>query len=223
MEHLDQIKMNNRTYAGLTKGKVAPLLPNPPAIVWLSYNVHGNEPASCEAAMLTLYELIHPTNKETIEWLQHTVVIIDPCLNPDGRDRYVNWYNTTVGKNGNVDAQAREHFEGGGFAGAIGPQEAHYFAGRNRERDTVDCFDGAGLAHKQTFDGVAEACVALGDVVIFTEIGHRNRRGHGISLQFIETQQAASVLGLPCNSLRRSRLRLYRNTSNKRSTSARVL
>ena len=111
MEHLDQIKMNNRTFAGLTKGKVAPLLPNPPAIVWLSYNVHGNEPASSEAAMLTLYELINPTNKETIEWLQHTVVIIDPCLNPDGRDRYVNWYNTTVGKNGNVDAQAREHFE----------------------------------------------------------------------------------------------------------------
>ena len=111
MEHLDQIKMNNRTFAGLTKGKVAPLLPNPPAIVWLSYNVHGNEPASSEAAMLTLYELINPTNKETIEWLQHTVVIIDPCLNPDGRDRYVNWFNTTVGKNGNVDAQSREHFE----------------------------------------------------------------------------------------------------------------
>lgn len=111
MANLDQIKMNNRTYASLTKGKVAPLLPNPPAIVWLSYNVHGNEPASSEAAMLTLYELMNDARQDIKEWLQHTVVIIDPCLNPDGRDRYVNWYNTTVGKNGNADAQAREHFE----------------------------------------------------------------------------------------------------------------
>ncbi len=111
MKHLDQIKMNNRTYASLTKGRVAPLLPNPPAIVWLSYNVHGNEPASSEAAMLTLYELVNDARQDIKEWLQHTVVIIDPCLNPDGRDRYVNWYNTTVGKNGNADAQAREHFE----------------------------------------------------------------------------------------------------------------
>ena len=111
IEHLDQIQMNNRTFAGLTKGKVSPLLPNPPAIVWLSYNVHGNEPASSEAAMLTLYELMKDARQDIKEWLQHTLVIIDPCLNPDGRDRYVNWFNTTVGKNGNTDAQAREHFE----------------------------------------------------------------------------------------------------------------
>ncbi len=111
MEKLDHIKMNNRTYAGLTSGRVAPLLPNPPAIVWLSYNVHGNEPSSSEAAMLTLYELINPSNPATKEWLKNAVVIIDPCINPDGRDRYVNWYNTTVGKNGNADPQAREHFE----------------------------------------------------------------------------------------------------------------
>lgn len=108
---IDQIKMNNRTYAGLTKGKVAPLLPNPPAIVWLSYNVHGNEPASSEAAMLTAYELLHPQRKEVNDWLKNAVVIIDPCLNPDGRDRYVNWYNTVAGKTGNADPQTREHFE----------------------------------------------------------------------------------------------------------------
>jgi len=109
--NLDQIKMNNRTYAGLTSGRVAPLLPNSTVIVWLSYNVHGNEPSSSEAAMLTLYELLNPTKKETIDWLKNTVVIIDPCLNPDGRDRYVNWFNTNVGKNPNADPQSREHFE----------------------------------------------------------------------------------------------------------------
>ena len=54
------------------------------AIVWLSYNVHGNEASSTEASMVTLYKLI----TEKADWLNNTVVIIDPCLNPDGRDRY---------------------------------------------------------------------------------------------------------------------------------------
>src|SRR5215218_5501711 len=52
-----------------------------PAIVWLSYNVHGNEPSSSEAALLTLYALVDPSNTQTKEWLKNTVVIIDPCIN----------------------------------------------------------------------------------------------------------------------------------------------
>jgi hypothetical protein len=58
------------------------------AIVWLSYNVHGNESSGTEAAMETAYRLL--TDK--ISYLENTVVIMDPCLNPDGRDRYVNFY-----------------------------------------------------------------------------------------------------------------------------------
>ncbi|WP_019039314.1 M14 family metallopeptidase [Psychroflexus tropicus] len=59
------------------------------AVVWLSYNVHGNEASSTEASMVTAYELI-TKHQSTLE---NTIVIIDPCVNPDGRDRYVNWYN----------------------------------------------------------------------------------------------------------------------------------
>jgi hypothetical protein len=78
----------------------------------LSYNVHGNEPASSEAAMLTLFALLDPSNKKSAEWLEHVVVMIDPCINPDGRDRYVNWYNNAVGTHSyNADQQAREHME----------------------------------------------------------------------------------------------------------------
>lgn len=58
------------------------------AIVWLSYNVHGNESSGTEAAMQTAYRLL--TDK--MGYLDNTVVIMDPCLNPDGRDRYVNFY-----------------------------------------------------------------------------------------------------------------------------------
>ena len=59
------------------------------AIVWLSYNVHGNESSGTEAAMQTAYRLL--TDKQ--DYLKNVLVIMDPCLNPDGRDRYVNFYN----------------------------------------------------------------------------------------------------------------------------------
>ncbi|MDA8686026.1 M14 family metallopeptidase [Robiginitalea sp.] len=81
---------------------------NNKAIVWLSYNVHGNESVSTEASMQTIYDLL--TSKK--EYLENTVVIIDPCINPDGRDRYVNWYNQFKNSPFQVDPNSAEHHEG---------------------------------------------------------------------------------------------------------------
>ena len=111
MSRLEQIRMNNIRLANLAKDKMAPVEDGAPAIVWLSYNVHGNETSSSEAAILTIYSLLDPSNAKSKEWLKNTVVIIDPCINPDGRDRYVNWFNSVVGKNINVSWAAREHRE----------------------------------------------------------------------------------------------------------------
>ena len=112
LQRLESIRRNNLRLAGVSGseggGKEDE---NAPVIVWLSYNVHGNEPASSEAAMKTLYELVNPANEKAKEWLKNTVVIIDPCINPDGRDRYVNWYNMAVGASPNPDPQSREHRE----------------------------------------------------------------------------------------------------------------
>ncbi len=110
ISNLESIRLNNLRLANLAKDKMMPS-ENAPAIVWLSYNVHGNETSSSEAAMLTLFALIDPNNTQTKEWLKNTVVIIDPCMNPDGRDRYVNWFNSVVGYQYNPRIDAREHRE----------------------------------------------------------------------------------------------------------------
>ena len=102
LANLEQIRkdhLQNALDPGSTPGDIA--------IVWLSYNVHGNEASSTEAAMKTLYTLI--TEKE--DWLKNTVVIIDPCINPDGRDRYANWYNQVKTEPNNESQQAAEHHE----------------------------------------------------------------------------------------------------------------
>lgn len=115
---LEQIRENNLQ---LTQGKGQA---NQPVIIWLSYNVHGNEAVSTEAAMQTLYALI--TDKAAL--LQNAIVIIDPCLNPDGRERYVNFYNAIHSKKADATPYAREHYEPW-----PGGRSNHYYFDLNRD------------------------------------------------------------------------------------------
>src|SRR5215208_1181585 len=108
ISNLEAIRNNN---LGLAKMSNGGSVTNSPVIVWLSYNVHGNETSSSEAGMMTLYALVDPSNQQTKQWLQNTVVVIDPCINPDGRDRYVNWFNSITGAKYNPSLDAREHRE----------------------------------------------------------------------------------------------------------------
>ncbi len=108
MSNLEAIRVNNLRLANLTKDRAAPN-ENAPAIIWMSYNVHGNETSSSEAALLTVYAMVDPANAKSKEWLKNTVVVLDPCINPDGRDRYVNWFNSVVGTRANPRMDTREH------------------------------------------------------------------------------------------------------------------
>jgi len=101
--NIESIRTDHLKNTGIQEGTANP----DKAIVWLSYNVHGNEASSTEASMLTLYELI--TEKK--DWLENTVVIIDPCINPDGRDRYANWYNKVKATPYDTNPDAAEHNE----------------------------------------------------------------------------------------------------------------
>jgi len=105
---LEEIRHNNLRLAGLDNSAAAA---NMPVICWLSYNVHGNEPASSETSMQTLFDLVNPANASTKTWLKNTVVVIDPCLNPDGRERYINFYNSVRGAVPDANPTSREHVE----------------------------------------------------------------------------------------------------------------
>ncbi|MEO8772916.1 MAG: M14 metallopeptidase family protein [Gelidibacter sp.] len=104
IKNIEAIRKNHLKNIGIGDGN--PTSDNI-AVVWMSYNVHGNEASSTEASMKTIYTLL--TEKKA--WLKNTVVIIDPCINPDGRDRYVNWYNETKSTPYNIDQQASEQNE----------------------------------------------------------------------------------------------------------------
>lgn len=127
LARLEQIRMNNLRLAGLSKDREA-ATSDLPVIVWLSYNVHGNEPSSSEAAMKTLHRLVEGSDPATAGWLEKAVVVMDPCINPDGRDRYANWQNGMAGVQPDVNPQSREHREPW-----PGGRVNHYYFDLNRD------------------------------------------------------------------------------------------
>ena len=65
-----------------------------PIFINLAYGVHGNEPSSTEAAMLTAYTLVASQSETVKSYLDEVIVFLDPTINPDGRDRHTNWANS---------------------------------------------------------------------------------------------------------------------------------
>jgi hypothetical protein len=82
-----------------------------PVVVLLAYSVHGNEASGSEAAMLVLYHLAAGRGPGVETVLDDLVVVVDPMLNPDGRDRFVDWVNGNRGEVLVTDPQDREHRE----------------------------------------------------------------------------------------------------------------
>lgn len=106
---LDDIRMNNLKLAGIEEGEVD--LASSRAITWLSFSVHGNEPAGSESAPHVIYDLVDPNNRKTKAWLDNTVVILDPSINPDGYSRYTHWVRNVTMDENNLDVQDIEHAE----------------------------------------------------------------------------------------------------------------
>ena len=109
LKNLEQIRTDNLKRARLLEGK--PSDSQPVAIIWLSYGVHGNEAGASESSIATLFEIANPNNKNIQSFLENTVVIIDPCINPDGYSRYSHWQWNVNNKIVNPNPASLEHNE----------------------------------------------------------------------------------------------------------------
>ncbi len=105
-----------------------PDVANMPSIMHLGYGVHGNEPSSAEAAMLTAYWLLASQSELAQNLRENSVVHIDPTVNPDGRDRHSLWANSNKGFPPVADPLDREHNEAW-----PGGRTNHYWFDLNRD------------------------------------------------------------------------------------------
>ena len=109
MGNLEQIRQKQLQLAD--PSQPMPEVSSMPSIIHQGYGVHGNEPSSAEAAMLTAYWLLASQSDLAKSLRENSVVHIDPTLNPDGRDRHSLWANSNKGFPAVADPLDREHNE----------------------------------------------------------------------------------------------------------------
>ncbi len=109
LANLEQIKQQHLAFTDPLKS--ASNYNDVPILINLAYNVHGNEPSSSEAALLAAYTLVASDSPEIVGYLKNAVIMVDPTINPDGRDRHTQWANMYQGTPNVADPQDAEHNE----------------------------------------------------------------------------------------------------------------
>jgi hypothetical protein len=99
-----------------------------PVVVWLGYSIHGNEASGANASLLVAYHLAAAQGPEIEALLEHTVILLDPSLNPDGLGRFAQWANMYRGEQPVGDPASREHDEAW-----PGGRTNHYWFDLNRD------------------------------------------------------------------------------------------
>tara|TARA_B100000424_G_scaffold80301_1_gene60116 strand:+ start:4689 stop:7154 length:2466 start_codon:yes stop_codon:yes gene_type:complete len=108
IKNLDLIRNN---HLKISNGAKKSDFENMPAIIYQGYSVHGNEASAANAALLGLYYLAASNDTETLKILNNTVILFDPCLNPDGLQRFATWVNSNKNLVPNPDNSDREFSE----------------------------------------------------------------------------------------------------------------
>lgn len=109
LQNLDNIKQDHLAFVD-PSGSVSNY-DAVPIFINLGYNVHGNEPSTSEAALLSAYTFAASNNPEILNYIRNAVIMIDPTINPDGRDRHTQWANMYQGNPEVSDPQDAEHNE----------------------------------------------------------------------------------------------------------------
>ncbi|MEL6356809.1 MAG: M14 family zinc carboxypeptidase, partial [Bacteroidota bacterium] len=81
-----------------------------PVVTSFSYNIHGNEASCTEAAQQVAYELATSNDAALLSSLEKSIVLLFICINPDGRNRYVYWYNSVARHTGGEEPRDLEHY-----------------------------------------------------------------------------------------------------------------
>ena len=93
----------------------------------MGYGIHGDETSASEAAVPFAYHLAASTDAAVVNALEQTIVVLDPCLNPDGRERIRSMVMQSAGYRANLDNGAMQR---GRWPGGRGN---HYLFDMNRD------------------------------------------------------------------------------------------
>jgi hypothetical protein len=99
-----------------------------PVVLYQGFSIHGNEASGGNAAPLVAYYLAAGQSAEVRNLLDHAVILLDPCFNPDGFQRFSSWVNMHKNENLTSDNNDREYDEAW-----PGGRTNHYWFDLNRD------------------------------------------------------------------------------------------
>ncbi len=106
----------------------AAIIRDTPAVAWMAYCIHGDELSGADAAVGLIHHLIAARDADTGRLLDELVICVDPLMNPDGRDRFVQQVDQAAGATPNFDLDAVQH----GGRWPFG-RTNHYYFDMNRD------------------------------------------------------------------------------------------
>jgi len=123
LANLDRIAEISRRLAdprGASEEEIDRLVADGKAVVSQSLGLHSTEVAGCQTAPEFAYDLAARNDTEARRILDETVLLLLPCINPDGQIWVTDWYRQWVGT----------EYEGAGL-----PWLYHTYAGHDNNRD----------------------------------------------------------------------------------------
>jgi hypothetical protein len=131
---LEAIRQNSLRLADprrTTPADVEAILRDQPVVAWYGGSIHGFELSGSEGVLKLLEHLTTRDDAATLEALRRTVVLIDPMLNPDGRDAFAHLNHENIGREPNP---APEDWAND-FTGwqALKFRTGHYYFDTNRD------------------------------------------------------------------------------------------
>jgi hypothetical protein len=88
---------------GLASADAERIVGSSPAAAWMGYSIHGDEVSGADASVALGYHLVAGQSPEVEKLLDNVVVVIDPNMNPDGRERIIGMVEQAAGVTPNLD------------------------------------------------------------------------------------------------------------------------
>jgi len=123
MANLDRIAEISRTLGdprGVTETEIEAMIAEGKAVVSQSLGLHSSEVAGCQTAPELAYDMVARDDEEARLIRDETVLLLLPCINPDGQVWVADWYHQWVGT----------EYEGAGL-----PWLYHTYSGHDNNRD----------------------------------------------------------------------------------------
>jgi hypothetical protein len=123
IDNLDRLAEISRALSdprGLADADIEAMIGEGKAVVSQSLGLHSSEVAGCQTAPELAYDMVAREDEEAQRIREETVMLLLPCINPDGQIWVRDWYHQWVGT----------EYEGAGL-----PWLYHTYAGHDNNRD----------------------------------------------------------------------------------------